>query len=48
MTSGDIRPFFYTKTSNIMEDWNQVHATVSIDGENRNYTHISLVEKFGQ
>ena len=31
-----------------MEDWNQVHATVSIDGENRNYTHISLVQKFGQ
>lgn len=31
-----------------MEDWNQVHATVSIDGENRNYTRISLVQKFGQ
>ena len=31
-----------------MEDWNQVHATVSIDGENRSYTRISLVQKFGQ
>lgn len=31
-----------------MEDWNQVHATVSIDGENRNYNHISLFQKFGQ
>ena len=31
-----------------MEDWNRVHATVSIDGENRNYTRISLVQKFGQ
>lgn len=31
-----------------MEDWNQVHATVSIDGENRNYTRISLVQRFGQ
>ena len=31
-----------------MEDWNQVHATVSIDGANRNYTRISLVQKFGQ
>ena len=24
-----------------MEDWNQVHATVSIDGENRSYTPVS-------
>lgn len=31
-----------------MEDWNQVQATVSIDGENRDYTSINLVQNFGQ